>query len=208
MTISTRGDAAIAASFRLRLPQRCHAEVVSGSIRINEDTCGCSSVLLLAARLLGSTVALARVRFVDSDPTRSMGRTAVILGYSRAMMRPPFAKLTKAVVIFVTAVCGNANATAPDRILDETVQLNASDSPVAVKSERRSGERAQSLVAGSHDHRGERMDPQRAGESPVSDSRAFQSPSDHYTMPHTLFGAGNSALSALGNGAPTSVLRF
>ena len=47
-------------------------------------------------------------------------------------MQPPFAKLTKTVVIFVTAMCGNVNATAPNSILDETVQLNPSDSSVAV----------------------------------------------------------------------------
>jgi len=124
------------------------------------------------------------------------------------MMRPPFAKLTKAVVIFVTAFCGNANATAPDWVLDETLQVNASDPPTALTSERRSGERAHSLVAGSYGHRGERMDPNRAAESLVSDSEASQSLSDHYTMPHTSFGAGSIALSALGNGAPTSVLCF
>ena len=123
-------------------------------------------------------------------------------------MRPPFVKLTKTVVIFVTAFCGNANATAPDWVLDETVQVNASDPPTAVKSERRSGERAHGVVAGSHGHRGERMDQHRAAESLVSNSRASQSLSDHYTMPHTLFGAGSMALSALGNGAPTSVLGF
>ena len=124
-------------------------------------------------------------------------------------MQPPFAKLTKAVVIFVTALCGNVNATAPNRILDETVQLNSSDSSVAVKSDRRAGERARRVVAVSHSHREERMDRGRAAQSLADNAdRAFPSPSsDLYMMPHTLFGAGSIALSALGDGAPVFVAR-
>ena len=62
-------------------------------------------------------------------------------------MQPLFARLTKVVVVIVTAFCGNVNATAPDRMLDETVQLNPSESPVAMKSERRSTETARRVVA-------------------------------------------------------------
>lgn len=123
-------------------------------------------------------------------------------------MQPPFAKLTKAVVIFVTAFCGNVNATAPNRILEETVQLNPSDSSAAVKSDRRSGERARRVVALSHSHREDRMDRGRAAEALADDNREFLSPSSgHYLMPHTLFGAGSIALSALGDGAPVFVAR-
>jgi hypothetical protein len=123
-------------------------------------------------------------------------------------MQPPFAKLTKAVVIFVTALCGNVNATVPNRILDETVQVNLSDSPVAGKSERRSGGRVRGVVKVSRSHREERMDRRRAGEALADDNRKFLDPSsDHYMMPHTLFGAGSIALSALGDGAPVFVAR-
>ena len=122
-------------------------------------------------------------------------------------MQLPFAKLTKAVVIFITAFCGNVNAAAPDRILDETVQVNASDSPIAMKSERRSGDRAHGMVAVSQSQRGQRMDRHRATEALTDDSREFESAPDLYTMPHTLFGAGSIALSALGTGAPVSVSR-
>ncbi|RDV00403.1 hypothetical protein DWV00_00965 [Trinickia dinghuensis] len=123
-------------------------------------------------------------------------------------MRPPFAELTKAVVIFVTAFCGNVNATAPSRILDETVQVNPSESPIAVKSERRTGERARRVVVASHSHREERMDRRRAAETLADDNRELLSPSsDHYIMPRTLFGAGSIALSALGDGAPDFVAR-
>lgn len=123
-------------------------------------------------------------------------------------MQPPFAKLTKAVVIFVTAICGNVNATAPNRTLDETVQLNPSDSSGAVKSDRRSTERARRVIAVSHSHYEERMDRGRSAEAPADDNSEFPSPSSgHYMMPHTLFGAGNIALSALGDGAPVLVAR-
>lgn len=121
-------------------------------------------------------------------------------------MQPPFAKLTKAVVIFVTALCGNANATVPNRILDEAVQVNPSDSLVAGKSERRSGGRVRGVMAESHSHREEGVDLERAGQALGEESREFLNPSsDHYVMPHTLFGAGSIARSALGDGAPAFV---
>lgn len=123
-------------------------------------------------------------------------------------MQPPFAKLTKAVVIFVTAFCGNVNATVPNRILDEAVQVNPSDSPVAGKSERRSRERVRGVVAVSDSRREEPMARRRAGHALADDNREFLNPSsDHYMMPHTLFGAGSIALSALGDGAPVCVAR-
>jgi len=123
-------------------------------------------------------------------------------------MQPPFAKLTKAVVIFVTAFCGNVNAAVPNRILDEAIQVNPSDSPVAGKSERRSGGRIRGVVAVSHSHREKAMDRRRAGPALADDNREFLNPSsDLYMMPHTLFGAGSIALSALGDGAPVFVPR-
>jgi hypothetical protein len=52
------------------------------------------------------------------------------------------------------------------------------------------------------------MDRRRAGEALADDNRKFLDPSsDHYMMPHTLFGAGSIALSALGDGAPVFVAR-
>ena len=123
-------------------------------------------------------------------------------------MQPPFAKLTKAVVIFVTAFCGNVDATVPNRILDEAVQVNPSDSPVAGKSERRSARRVRGVVAVSPSQRKEGMDRGRAGQALADDNREFlTAPFDHYMMPHTLFGAGSIALSALGDGAPVFVAR-
>ncbi|CAM2159322.1 conserved protein of unknown function (plasmid) [Pararobbsia alpina] len=123
-------------------------------------------------------------------------------------MQSPFAKLTKAVVIFVTAFYGNVNATVPNRILDEALQVNSSDSPVAGKSERRSGGRVRAVVAVSHSHREEAMSRRRAWQALADDNREFLNPSsEHYLMPHTLFGAGSIALSALGDGAPVFVAR-
>ncbi|MGN6665408.1 MAG: hypothetical protein ACTHKH_00330 [Trinickia sp.] len=122
-------------------------------------------------------------------------------------MQPPFAKLTKAILITITAVLGNVNAMAPNRILDETVQVNPSDSLIAVKSERRSGQRAGRVVAATEDHRGKRAHLRRADEALADDSRELLAFSDPYMMPHTLFGAGSMALSALGNAAPVPLAR-
>jgi hypothetical protein len=115
-------------------------------------------------------------------------------------MQLPFAKLTKAVVIFVTAICGNVNAAAPNPVLDDTVQLNPSDSSVAVKSDRRAGERARRVIVASRSGRQEWIDGRRPTGIPADDDRSFPSPSDPYIMPRTLFGVGSVALSALGNG--------
>lgn len=125
----------------------------------------------------------------------------------KAKIQSPFAKLTKAIVIIVTAFCGNVNAAAPNRILDEVVQANSSDSPTAVKPERRSGERARRAVIAAHRHREKRADRRGPREALVDDSPEVLALSDQYTMPHTLFGAGSIALSALGNCAPVPLSR-
>lgn len=122
-------------------------------------------------------------------------------------MQPLFIKLTKTIVVIVTAVCGNMNVTAADRILDETVQLNPAEPTVAMKSERRSKEAVRRMVAATHRHREERARLSLPTEDLVDDSSEPLTPSEQYMMPHTLFGAGSIALSALGNGAPVFVAR-
>jgi hypothetical protein len=115
--------------------------------------------------------------------------------------QPLFAKLTKAVVVIVAAFFGNANAAAPDRIFDETVQLNPSESSITVKSERRSGDFTRRVVAATYNQRQEPTCLARATEALMNDSEGAPASSDQYVMPHTSFGAGSIALSALGNGA-------
>lgn len=117
-------------------------------------------------------------------------------------MRPFFAHLTKAVVVVVTTFFGSVNAAAPDRILDEAAQLPSSESPSVVESSaRRSGAVTRHVFAATHSHRGETMDRQMAAESRANESLEVLNSPELYTMPPTLFGAGNVALSALGKGA-------
>lgn len=119
-------------------------------------------------------------------------------------MRLLLARLTRATLVIATALCGSANATAPDRVLDETVQLNPSEAVIALKSERRSGQAARGVMAATRRDREERMHLRRAARAPMDDSQDALDVSDPYMIPHTLFGAGSIALSALGSGASTA----
>ena len=123
-------------------------------------------------------------------------------------MRLLLARLTRATLVIATALCGSANATAPDRVLDETVQLNPSDAVIALKSERRSGQAARGVVAATHRDRDERRHLRGADRALMGDSQEALDVFDQYLMPHTLFGAGSIALSALGSGASTATARF
>lgn len=112
-------------------------------------------------------------------------------------------RLTKAVLILVTAFCGSVNVTPPDRTLDETAQLNASGSSVDAKP---SARRSVAVVptrdlAKTHRERGEPIDRLRTMASLAAESVEFASDLGASTMPRTSFGAGSFALSALGESA-------
>lgn len=118
-------------------------------------------------------------------------------------------KLTKAVLIVVTAFCGSVNVTPPDRTLDETAQLNSSGSSVDAKS---SARRSVAVVptrdlATTYEERGEPIDQTWIAASLAAESAEFARDSSAFAMPRTSFGAGSFALGALGESASVPLQR-
>jgi hypothetical protein len=116
---------------------------------------------------------------------------------------PSMNKLTKAVLIVVTAFCGSVNVTPPDRTLDETAQLNSSGSSVDAKpSARRSGRIVpMSDTATTHTKGGKPTNQLWTVSSLAAESVEFSSDHSESAMPRTSYGAGSFALSALGAGS-------
>lgn len=123
----------------------------------------------------------------------------------KAPLRPAMNKLTKTVLIVLTALCGSANVTRPDRTLDETAQLNSSGSSANAKS---SARRSESVVPTSdmtttHTKGGKPVDQLWAVSSLAAKSVEFSSVHSESAMPRTSYGAGSSALTTLGAGTST-----
>jgi hypothetical protein len=128
---------------------------------------------------------------------------------SKAPSSPFMNKLTKAVLIVVTAFCGSVNVTPPDRTLDETAQLNSSGSCVDAKS---SARRSVSVVptrdmATTHREGGKPIDQLWTVSSLAAENVEFPSDPCASAMPRTSYGAGSFALSALGVGASVPLQR-
>lgn len=118
-------------------------------------------------------------------------------------------KLTKAVLIVVTAFCGSVNVTPPDRALDDTAQLNSSGSNIDAKSSARRSVAvlATGDLATAYGERGEPVDQLPTAPSLAAESMEFASDPGAFAMPRTSFGAGSFALSALGESASVPLQR-
>lgn len=128
---------------------------------------------------------------------------------SNSRSSPFLTRLTKAVLILVTAFCGSVNAAPPDRTLDETAQLNSSGSNVDAKSSaRRSVAVVQTRdMATAHRGRGEPVDQQRTAALCAAESMEFPTDPAAFSMSRTSFGAGSFALGALGASASVPLRR-
>jgi hypothetical protein len=128
---------------------------------------------------------------------------------TKAPSSPFMNRLTKVVLIVVTAFCGSGNVTPPDRTLDEAAQLNSSDSSVNAKS---SARRSVSVVetrdmATTHREGGKPIDQLWTVSSLGAESVEFPRDHSESAMPRTSYGVGSFALSALGGGVPVPLQR-
>lgn len=112
-------------------------------------------------------------------------------------------KLTKAVLLVATAICGSVNAMTSDRMLDELVPLDSSGPWAKMRSSSR-GSTSEAVSSPTTSWYPERADPySRSSLADISlaahgEILAFD---DAYTPSRNAFGAGSFALSALGFGA-------
>ncbi|MGF6856931.1 hypothetical protein OKW29_005842 [Paraburkholderia sp. CI3] len=112
-------------------------------------------------------------------------------------------RLTKAVLIVVTTLCGSLKAAPPDRTADETTQLDSYGSSVETKaSSRRTVAVIPSrLLASPHRELVESIDQPGAGMSLAPANEEVADRLDVRGPFQTCFGAGSFALSALGQSA-------
>jgi hypothetical protein len=115
-----------------------------------------------------------------------------------------FAKLANTVVVMLTAVCSGLNGAPLDRIVDESTQWNTFDSHLdgrsIVGSEAVTARRSARLARRKQ---GGPMDDAWGFTSPRTDDELPQYDRLSDTTPRTSFGAGSTALSALGHSAST-----
>ena len=128
---------------------------------------------------------------------------------SKAPCGPLMNKLTKAVLVVVTAFSGSVNVTPPDRTLDETAQLNPSGSSVDAKSSARRSVTVVSTpdMATAHRKGGKPIDQLWTVSSLAAESVEFPSDRSASEIPRTSYGAGSFALSALGGAASVPLQR-